>query len=198
VNAAASVDAGGSVNISFVNVDLTATRRVTATLTSSKASYTVKSADVVAGSAYTSFNDFGAAEQVNIKTLDASNYSINGKTLTATLPAMSVVMFRLMPPDTFPVAVQPGSLLSNRADAFSIKAGSRGAVFITSSMSRKTPATIGLYRADGRTLVERISIDLQKGNRTVVLGSDHRGNGVYIVRIANADINVSKKIVIAR
>jgi alpha-L-arabinofuranosidase len=198
VNVAASVDAGGFVNISFINVDLTATRKITATLASSKTSYMVRSADVITGSAFTSFNDFGAAEQVNIKTLEASNYSINGKTLTATLPAMSVVMLRLMPPDTIPVAERPGSLLNNRADEFSIKVGSRGTVLITSSMNRNTPVTIGLYRADGRILVEGVSTCLQKGNRTMVLGSDQRGDGVYIVRIANADINISEKIVIAR
>ena len=196
VNAAASVDASGFVNISLVNVDLTTARKVTATLNSGKASYAVKSADVITGSAFTSFNDFGAAEQVNIKTLDASNYGISGKTLTTTLPAMSVVMFRLMPPDTISVGVQPGSLPNGRAEALSIQPGPRGTLLITSSMSRIAPTTIGVYRADGRTLVERISIDLQKGNRTVALKSVHRGDGVYIVRITNAEITISKTIII--
>jgi alpha-L-arabinofuranosidase len=198
VNAAASVDAGGFVNISLVNVDLTTPRQVTATLTSGKASYTVKSADVVTGAAHTSFNDFGAAEQVNIKTLEASKYAMNGKTLTATLPPMSVVMFRLMPPDTIPVAVRPGSLPENRAEAYSIRAGPRGEVLVAASVSLKTPVTIGLYRADGRSLVDRISTDLQKGKSTVILEGDHRGDGVYIVRITDAKINISKKIVVAR
>ena len=198
VNAAASVDAGGFVNISFVNVDLTTVRKVTATLTSGKASYSVKSADVVTGTAYTSFNDFGAAEQVNIRTIESSNYGINGKTLTATLPAMSVAMFRLMPPDTIPVAAQPGRLPIHRADAFSINAGSRGTVIITSLSSRKTPVTIGLYRADGRTLVKSLSAALQKGNCAVVLESDTKYDGIYIVRITDADINVSKKIFISK
>jgi alpha-L-arabinofuranosidase len=197
INAAASVDAGGFVNISFVNVDLTTTRKITVTLTSGKASYTVKSAEVLTGSAHTSFNDFGAAEQVNIKPLGASNYTMNGKTLTATLPAMSVVMFRLMPPDTIPVAAQPGSLSNNRAESFSIKAGSHGTMLITSPMSRKTPVTISLHRVDGRILAYEVSKTLKAG-RTALVMENGIGNGVYFVTITGEGVRVSKQIVIAK
>lgn len=109
---------------------------------------------------------------------------------------MSVVMIRLMPPDTISVALQSGRLLNNRTDAFSIKAGYRGTVLIVSSVNRKTPVTISLFRVDGRTLERRVSTTLQKGNSTMILESDQGCNGVYIVRITGAEINVSKKIVL--
>jgi alpha-N-arabinofuranosidase len=195
VNAAASVDDSSYVNISFTNIDLDATRPVTATLTSTHAGYKVISAEVVTGAAITSCNNFSAAEQVNIQTLAASNYSIAGKVLTATLPTKSVVMFRLYPTD---VAVQPGSLQNSRANDFSVKAGSRGTVLITSSVSGKTPLTISLYSVDGRTLMERVSRTFEAGNSTCVLGSNSICNGAYVVSITGRNINVSKRVIAAR
>jgi alpha-L-arabinofuranosidase len=195
VTACASVDNTGIVNISFTNVDLTATRAVTVTLTSSVASYSVLSAEVVTGANMNSCNAFGAAESVNIQTLAASNYSIGGKTLTVTaLPTKSVVMFRLQPP----VAVQPGSFRQNGADAFSVRAGSRGTVLVSSTVGQKTPVTISLYSVDGRTLIDRVSRSFEAGNSTCVLGNKGMGRGVCIVKITGADINLSKKVVIAR
>jgi alpha-L-arabinofuranosidase len=193
-NAAASVDAGGYVNVSITNTDISATRQVAVTLTSSHAAYKVTSAEVVTGANINSTNDFGQAEQVNIKTLEASAYSINGKTLTVTMPTKSVVMIRLLPTD---VAVEPGSMQSNIAEAFSIKAGSRGAVVITSSVRRAEPIAISLHRIDGRTLADGISQTLQAGKSSLVLGRDI-GKGVYIVKIAGEGINLSKRIVVAR
>ena len=194
-NAAASVDADGYVNVSIVNNDLSATRKVTVTLTSSHAEYKVVSAEVVTGASYTSFNDFGKEEQANIKTLDASAYSVSGKTLTVTMPKISVVMIRLFPTD---VAVQPRSNQSNCADAFFIKAGSRGMVLITSSTSRKTPVTISLHSIDGRTLMEKSSIAFEAGNSACVLGNNLKGKGVCLVKITGDGINLSKQVVITR
>jgi alpha-L-arabinofuranosidase len=191
LSAAASVDAGSYVNISLTNCDLSATRPATVTLTSSHAEYRVVSAEVITGSAYTSTNPFGAAEQVNIQPLAASTYSVSGKTLTVTMPKTSVVMIRLLPTD---VAVQPRSLGNKRAAAFSIKAGSRGSVLITSSLSRKTPVTISLYGMDGRTLISRTSRIFKAGSSTCVLKNTVSGNGVYLVKITGADVNLSKQI----
>jgi alpha-L-arabinofuranosidase len=194
-NAAASVDAGSYVNVSLVNNDLSATRKVTVNLTSSHAGYNVVSAEVVTGSTYTSFNDFGKAEEVNIKTLDAGAYSISGKTLSVTMPKISVVMIRLFPTD---VSVQPGSNQHNLADAFSVKAGSRGTVLISSSMKEKTPVTIGLYGIDGKTLINRTSQTFAAGNSTCVLGNKISGNGIYLVKITGAGINLAKQVVVAK
>jgi alpha-N-arabinofuranosidase len=180
----ATVDNANYVNVSFTNIDLSATRQVTVTLTSSQTSYTVASAQVVTGAAYTTYNAFGSAESVNMQTLAAGNYTMSTKTLTVTLPARSVVMIRLQPPS----AVQPSTFAMKPEAAFSI----------TSSVSWKTPVTISLYGVDGRTLIDRVSRTFEAENSTCVLGNNYRGRGVYIVKITGADINLSKKVVVAR
>jgi len=190
----ATVDNSNYVNVSFTNIDLSATRQVTVTLTSSQTAYTVASAQVVTGAAYTTYNAFGAAESVNIQTLAAGNYTMSTKTLTVTLPARSIVMFRLQPP----TAVQPSAFAMKAEDAFSIKAGSQGTVLITSSVSWKTPVTISLYGVDGRNLIDRVSRTFEAGNSTCVLGNNSNARGVYIVKITGADISFSKKVVVAR
>lgn len=190
----ATVDNSNYVNVSFTNIDLSATRQVTVTLTSSQTAYTVASAQVVTGAAYTTYNAFGAAESVNMQTLAAGNYTMNTKTLTVTLPARSVVMIRLQPA----VGVQPTTFQMKAEDAFSIKAGSRGAVLITSLVSRKTPVTISLYSVDGRTLIDRVSRIFEAGNRTCVVGNKEGGRGVYVVKITGENIDFSKKVVVER
>lgn len=187
----ASVDDSGTVNISFTNVDLSATRKVNVTLTSTAPSYTVKSAEVVTGSAINSCNDFGAAEQVNIKTLEASNYSLNGKSLSVTLPTKSIVMIRLTPP----TAVQNGTLHKYGTEAFTIKAGSHGTVRITSSENLKTPLTFSLYSADGRTLIAKTTRTLESG--TCVLGNQI-GKGIYLVKINGTNVNLTKQFIVSR
>lgn len=195
VTVGATVDNANYVNVSLTNIDLSATRQVIVTLTSSQTAYTVASAQVVTGAAYTSYNAFGAAESVNIQTLAAGNYTMNTKTLTVTLPARSIVMFRLQPPTT---ATRPSTIAMKAEDAFSIKAGSRGTVLITSSVSWKTPVTISLYRVDGRTLIDRVSRTFEAENSTCVLGNNSKGRGVYVVKITGENIDFSKKVVVAR
>ena len=78
-------------------MDLTATRTVQITLSSSKASYSVASAQVVTGPAKDTYNDFGQAERVNIQPLPAASCGVAGKSVRVTLPAKSVTMLILAP-----------------------------------------------------------------------------------------------------
>jgi len=197
VNVAGTVDSNHIVNISFSNIDLTATHTVKVTLTSSSvSSYSVKSAEIVTGTAYTSTNDFGAAEQVNIQTLASSNYSVSGKVLTVTLPAKSIVMIRLSSPTAISRA-QLANLVNNMANAFSVKPGVHGTVIVTSSVSQNTPVTISLYGIDGRNLIARTSRTFERGS-ACVLGNNTISNGVYFVKIAGPSINLSKQVVVTR
>jgi hypothetical protein len=198
VNAAASVDSNGVVNISFTNIDLSAEQSVTVNLTSSISTYTINSAEIVTGSAYTAYNPFGGAEQVNIKTLESSKYSISGKTLTVKLPAVSVVMIRLNPDGVIPIAVQPGNLLNNRPDAFSIKAGVHGGLQLSSSVNMTTPVTISLYGIDGRTLLGSTTRTLAAGNSISVLDNNAMTKGVYLVKITGDNVNLTKQVVVAK
>jgi alpha-N-arabinofuranosidase len=97
ISAGTTVDDQGRVNISLANVDLTATRTVQITLNSSRASYSVASAQVITGPAKDTYNDFGQAERVNIQTLAPSTCGVSGKSVRVTLPSKSVVMLILTP-----------------------------------------------------------------------------------------------------
>jgi alpha-L-arabinofuranosidase len=95
LSAGTTVDSSGNVNISLANVDLVNTRSIQIALNSSRAAYSVSSAQVVTGAAKDSVNDFGQPEQVHIQNLPSSNLSLCGKTLDVTLPSKSVVMLVL-------------------------------------------------------------------------------------------------------
>jgi len=97
LSAGTSVDDQGRVNISLANVDLVNTRTIQVTLTSSKTSYDVSTAQVITGPAKDSYNDYAKTETVNIQTLDSASCSISGKTLQVTLPSKSVAMLVLTP-----------------------------------------------------------------------------------------------------
>ena len=194
VSAAATADNAGHVNISLTNIDLTATRTVNITLTGATATYTMASAQIVTGPAKNSYNNFSQPEVVNIQTLPASNYTLSngGKTIAATLPARSIVMFVL----SSGVAVKPQTILDNNAqDAFSALAESNGSIMITSSALRKIPVTIGLYGSDGRTLISKFSQTIGQGKTSVALGKN-LGKGVFIVKITGQGIDLSKRVVL--
>jgi len=95
LSAGTSVDTAGGVNVSLVNVDLVNSRTVDIKLDSDWAAYGVSSAQIVTGDLKDAYNDFGQPEAVNIQALDAASYQACGKSLSVTLPAKSVAMFRL-------------------------------------------------------------------------------------------------------
>jgi alpha-N-arabinofuranosidase len=192
INAVATIDDSKVLSISFANADLTTARKVTVTLTTSVNDYKVMSAEVVTGASHTTANDFGAAEAVTNKPLDASAYALNGKTLEVTLPSKSVVMVRL----SSSTAINSANFNSGNK-IFSVKNGARGTLQIGTPHTRSIPATIGLYRVDGKTLVRRVATVLQ-GNTVVDFGRDLQRAGVYIVKISGSGIDCSKRIVVAR
>ena len=97
LSAGTSVDDQGRVNISLVNVDLVNTRTIQVTIDSSKTGYDVTTAQVIAGPAKDSYNDYAQTEKVNIQGLSPTSCSISGKTLQVTLPSKSVAMLVLTP-----------------------------------------------------------------------------------------------------
>jgi alpha-N-arabinofuranosidase len=195
VSSAASVDDSGIVNVSFTNCDISATRKVTVTLTTNK-EYGIKSGEVITGPAINTTNPFGGAEQVNIQTLEASNVSISGNVLSVTLPSKSVVMVRL---SSIPDAVQSVQKSRSGAGEIAINAGLRGGIQVTSSVVHATPVTISFFSINGRTLKGRSSGVLEAGaNRTQVFGNDVIGRGVYLVKVTGANVNVTKKVAVAK
>jgi alpha-N-arabinofuranosidase len=195
VSAGTSVDSIGRVNISLSNVDPTNTRVVNITLNGSQASYNVTTAQIVTGPLKNSYNDFGKTELVNIQTLPASNYTLTGKTLKVTLPAISTVMLVLTPPG---VGTLSALIEKNAANTFSITAGANRTVMVSSSVNRNTPVTISLYSVDGKSLMDKSAKILKAGSNTVAFGNNCKGSGVCIVKIVGEGFTVSKRVMIAK
>jgi alpha-L-arabinofuranosidase len=193
VTAGTTVDTLGRVNISLSNIDTLKTDTVNITLNSSKTSYSVNLAQIVTGPKKDSFNNWGAAEIVNIQTLAASNYSISGKTLTVRVPPMSIVMLQLGQP-TGITTTKPFSVSNEKA--FSIKAGSNGAVRITSAYVQDKPVTISLLNVEGK-LLERTSRTFT-ANSAIEFKSNLKSNGMYIVKVESATGSFSKNLIITR
>jgi len=97
VSTGATVNEAGRVHISLANVDLTKSRDVTITLTSSQGAYVLNKAEIITGPAKDSFNDFGKPENVNIQPLADTSYQACGKKVKVTLPSKSVVTLTLDP-----------------------------------------------------------------------------------------------------
>jgi len=194
VDVAATVDDSGIVNISFVNIDLNATRDVKVTLSGDNR-YLFKSAEVVTGSSYKSYNPFGQAEQVNIQTLPASNCKVNGNVVEVKLPSKCVAMVRLKPePKNGVSKMHLSGTINDIANAFSVKSGANGSIIVSSSVSMETPVLLSLYSADGKTLIES-SKSLNAGS--CILGNNI-GKGIYFVKITGNNLNLTKQIVVGK
>ncbi len=195
-NAAATVDDSGNVNISMVNVDLSSTRQITFTLTSSKiSSLSVKSAEIITGPAINTTNDFGKPEQVNIQPFESSNYSLDGKTLTVKMPTKSVIMIRLK----YPVLAKPPVAAGSKANVplFNVKSSPDGRIIINTSTKSKTPLKISLYGIDGRNLLNNASAEVEPGVSSYSLGTNLK-KGIYVVKISYEGIDISRQVVIAK
>jgi alpha-N-arabinofuranosidase len=190
-----TVDTNGHVNISVNNNDLTADRKLTITINSDKAEYLIDSAQIVTGNAMNSNNPFGGAETVFIKDFAASNYSLSnsGKTLTATLPARSIVMFRLKLP---PVKNVNEKNYSNKKFSISVKAD---CIELTNAcISKNTPVAISLYGIDGKLIVDKYNGTIGLGDKNVVWKPQNRllGKNTYIIKVRIGDVVQSKQIIL--
>jgi alpha-L-arabinofuranosidase len=193
ISAGTTVDTLGNVNISLSNVDTLAWDTVTVTINSSKSAYTINKAEIITGPKKNSLNDWGVAEVVNIQTLSDSNYNLSGKTLTVRLKPMSIVMLQLKPPTTS-ITTKPFQVSNEKA--FSIKAGSNGAVRITSAYVQDKPVTISLLNVEGK-LLERTSRTFT-ANSAIEFKTNLKSNGMYIVKVESATGSFSKNLIIAR
>jgi alpha-N-arabinofuranosidase len=190
-----TVDANGHVNISVNNNDLTIDRKITFTISSDKAEYVIDSAQIVSGSAMNSENPFGGAETVFIKDFPASNYTLSnsGKTLAATIPARSIVMFRLKLPGVKNIneKIYNSRLLSiynnsNRIEVTNI------------NVNKKTTFSIHLYGIDGKLIVDKYNGTIEAGNQNIVWKPQKSslGKNTYIVKVKIGNVIQSKQVML--
>jgi alpha-N-arabinofuranosidase len=192
VSVVASVDNDHILNVSCVNTDFSATRDIRIRLAGVNSDYRLKSAEVVTGQQYSSKNNFGRSEEVNIQTLNPMyfDYSVNDNILHVRLPANSIVMVRLQE-ECVCSSKSTKNIIEKK---FSIRAGSDGMIHISSSEMMQTPVIINIYTADGKSLVY---------NSTRVIGTckfsigNNLSKGAYLVRISGRTINFKQLVIIA-
>jgi alpha-L-arabinofuranosidase len=194
VSAAATVNSLGQIHVSLTNIDLTAERKVTITLTGTTDDPSINWGQIVTGPAKNSYNDYGKTETVNLQSFPASNYSKTGtRTYSVTMPARSIVMLSFGG-----TAIQKGTIRKNANEkAFSIQCESNGRVSIASPLRRNTPVTVSLHSTDGRAVVSKVSKTLKAGNNALFMGRNI-GKGVYMVTITGENINYTERIEVTR
>lgn len=150
INTSASVDSAGKLHISMCNTHISATQNASITLNNAP-DYVSCTGTIINGPTY-SYNDSNGVEPVNIKAFAASNYSLNGSSLTVSVPAHSVITLELVPQGTW-----VSDRLSKVGDlGFSIVTGPGNRIFI--GHSGNAPLSVSVVGIDGRKLDGIISI----------------------------------------
>jgi alpha-N-arabinofuranosidase len=151
LSAAATVDSGGTLNITVSNSHLTDDQQLSITLKSGKA-YGQVTGQYIWASAATALNDFGKPEQVNIKPFAGSNYVLNGSTLTATVPARAVVLLQVSPVTTSAMASGPTAFVPAKR-SLNLVASRNGTISQRGVVGLK-PGTLQVFNFGGRLVAE--------------------------------------------
>jgi alpha-L-arabinofuranosidase len=189
--ASASVDSTGKLHISMCNTDYAATHTVAITLNNAP-SYASCTGTIVNGPAANSYNDFGAAEAVNIQSFAASNFTFSGNTVNVTMPAHSVVTIELKPA----VGVIRNSLFGTKS-RFTVTACAGGKIVLRYAVTESTPFTLGLYSIDGRTIAATCKGILVPGGTRFVWQPKNTGRATNacIVKTSVGERSESQRIV---
>jgi alpha-N-arabinofuranosidase len=151
LSASGTVDSAGIVNITISNSNLTADQNLTITLNSRRA-YEKVTGQYIWAPAATALNDFGKAEQVNIKPFTNANYSLAGSTLTVTVPAKAVVLLQLIPSTVGVLAPETAAFVPAK---WSIKlvVDRLGTVRLR-GVAGLEPGTLRIFNSSGRLITE--------------------------------------------
>jgi alpha-N-arabinofuranosidase len=194
VTTVGTIDKSGVINLSFTNVDLNATRKVTATLSTTFEITKVLSAEVISGESHTAANDFGQTEKVNIQTLPASAYTLSGKSLAITLPAKSIVMIRLE--SDYKEGVNKTTPVINN-ESFTVKTGTDGRISVISSINSATPISVSLFSIDGKIMLDRALVTPDNG-QSICTFEKPMSKGAYLMKFAGPGVNMTKRVFVAQ
>ena len=190
LTASASVNADDVLHISINNIHATASQNLTITINGG--TYKSISGQIVNGPAINSYNDFGKGETVNIKEFATSNFSLEGNTVTVTLPAHSVVMLELTPQETgtFNQAIQ-----SQKQFIVRTLPGNR--IMLEHGFSSPTSITVSLFSLDGKSVAPSLRAIAQPG-KNLVWKPDMRGLGtnLFVAEMIAGDVKKSKRMML--
>jgi alpha-N-arabinofuranosidase len=194
ISASSSVDSTKNLHISLCNTHATATHTVTITLNNAPA-YASCTGTIVSGPAYNSYNNFGAAENVNIKSFTGATYS--GNTVTVTMPAFSVVTLELTPPQT---SVNENAVSNLNLRGINAGLTAEGSIVVRYSTLRAIPLSLTLYGIDGRAILASSNETLDPDRNSFVwnLRKTSLQSNVYILKISAGNESKAQRLIATR
>jgi alpha-N-arabinofuranosidase len=195
LNAAASIDSTGTVHISIGNTHVSTAQTVTITINNATGTFSGVTGEIVNGPSHNSLNDFGVAENVNIKPF--ANATLSGNKITTTLPAHSVVMLNVAPSQSSINEVKKKVI--SRSDLM-VASLDRDVLSIDFRAEQSASASFILYTPDGRRLGPAYSTVLQPGNNRIQLNSTKQTSGIQmaIVSINAGGYSTTQRLLLAR
>jgi alpha-N-arabinofuranosidase len=188
VNASSSIDSTGKLHISMCNTHPTLDMDVTATLNNGPA-YKKCTGSIINGDEFTSYNDFGVAERVNIK--DFTGATLSDKTISVKLPKHSVVTLELIPDLVDIQGKQIGAPKTN----FNISASENGLLCLDYHATGSTPVEISLYNLDGRCVLSSYKRIVKNGKGSFVWKPDGIiGSKLYVIKTSFGNVTKSQQI----
>jgi alpha-N-arabinofuranosidase len=194
ITTSSSVDSMGKLHISLCNTHATAAHTVTVTLNNAPL-YASCTGTVITGPSYNSYNDFGAAENVNIQNFTGATY--NGNTVTVPMPKYSVVTLELTPPQS---PVSDNMVINSLLRRIDAALTADGSIVVRCSTPRAIPLSLTLYGLDGRTISTASNKTLGPGRNSFVwnLKRNHRQPEVFILKITAGNESHALRLVAAR
>jgi alpha-N-arabinofuranosidase len=190
VNASSSIDSTGKLHISMCNTHPTLDMDVTVTLNNGPV-YKKCTGTIINGDEYTSYNDFGVAERVNIK--DYTGATLNDKTITVKLPKHSVATLELIPDAVGIHEKHVGALNTN----FNISASENSRVRLDYRSPGNTPVKIQLYNLDGKCIQGSYNGMVKDGNGSLVWQPEGiNGSKVYVAKVTFGNTTRSRQIIL--
>jgi alpha-N-arabinofuranosidase len=191
LTASASVNAASELHISVSNIHATASQPLTITLNGG--SYQGISGQIVNGQAITSYNDYNKAEQVNIANFASSNFSLSGNTVTTTLPAHSVVMFKLVPSNS-----GIGNQTKQASQRFAVASLPGNRIMVRHVFPLPTPIALSLFSLDGKSAAPVFQTVVPPDNTALVWEPKVRnlGKATYILSMRAPGFTWSRRVVL--
>jgi hypothetical protein len=191
LTASASVNANDILHISINNIHATASQNLTITINGG--TYDSISGQIVNGPAINSYNDFGEAETVNIKKFTSSNFSHEGKTVTVTLPAHSVVMLKLTPATTIVTDGSEPPVACRRVSVTPL--GNR--IMVEHGFISPTTITISLFSINGKSVTSPLRTIAQPGQNILWEPKIRSpGTNILVVKTAAGRVKKSKRLLL--
>ncbi|MBN1129268.1 MAG: hypothetical protein JXA71_09795 [Chitinispirillaceae bacterium] len=192
ISASASIDSARTIHISLGNMHATANQTVAVTLNNMSGSYTA-SGEIINGPATTSYNDYNVAEQVTIKTLPTSNYTLSGTSLSVTLPAHSIVMMTLRPASASTV-----NRRSRTGCGYSLAFQPNGDLALTLDRLAKMPLGMKVFSSNGR-LVNGVTCQ-SAGSKRIVWRPHGAGlvAGSYLAVLSVDGITIVRQVAVSQ